>query len=55
MKVIILNKKILFSVYFLLIVLSCLGFEARFYIPFYLAFAFLLAGFIFLEKGRGKN
>jgi len=41
-KEIISNKKILFLIYSVLIVLSCFGFESRAYIPFYLAFAFYI-------------
>ena len=36
------NRKFLFLIYGALIVLSCLGFEEKLYIPFYLAFAFLI-------------
>jgi len=36
------NRKFLFLIYGVLIVLSCLGFEEKLYIPFYLAFAFLI-------------
>jgi hypothetical protein len=53
-KEIILNKKNLFLVYGALIVLSCLGFESKFYIPFYLGFAFFIGWLYFFgEEGKG--
>jgi len=42
MRMILGNKKFLFLIYGTLIVLSCFGFEEKLYIPFYLAFAFLI-------------
>jgi len=50
------NKKLLFLVYGALIILSCLGFEEKLYIPFYLAFAFFVGWLYFFgEEEEGKK
>lgn len=55
LKEIILNKKFLFGVYSLLIILSCFGFESKVYIPFYVAFAFFIGWLYFFGEGEEKD
>jgi len=55
MREIIFNKKLLFLIYGILIVLSCLGFESKLYIPFYLAFAFFIGWLWFFGEEEKKE
>ena len=55
LKKIISNKKFLFLLYGILIILSCFGFESRFYIPFYLAFAFFIGWLWFFAEKEKKE
>ena len=49
------NKILLFFLYGILIVLSCLGFESRAYIPFYLGFAFFIGWLWFFSESEEKE
>lgn len=49
------NNKFLFLFYSVLVVLSCLGFESKMYIPFYLAFAFFIGWLWFFGKSGKKK
>lgn len=49
------NKKFLFFLYSILIILSCFGFESKFYIPFYLAFAFFIGWLYFFGEEDNRE